>query len=260
MFDMEVLRNRQMIEEREEYENSFISIEEIIKSDEMDFQIAEYMDFEEKFESEEYCMDFDFDFEDYMDKLRDEQLIEERLAYEMSAYLEVEDYYADYDPLDAQIEAFEYYEELGYDYVPEYEHYDYELEEDFVEEINMDAAYCGNALFGYVVEDDSFDGFCDYDYPEGPYENLDGIVYHEMVYYDCPFPGFPDEDYDCPEQYYNIEDSDVTDTEDMHMKKLINEHIKEEKEFLEFVKENELKDDYYLPAGNEDIIFFKRQL
>ena len=252
MFDMEDLRNQQLIEEQEEYENSFISIEEIIKSDEMDFQIAEYRDFEEKFESEEYCMDLDFDFENYMDELRDEQMIEERLAYESSLYLEVEDYYADYDPLDAQIEAFEYYEEVGYDFV----HYDFELEEDYIEEINMDAAYCGNAIFGYVVEDDEFDSFGEYDYPEGPSENIGGLRYPEPDYFDYDFIDYPNEYYDVPEPEYNIEQFEIVDSEELHMKKLIQEHIREENEFLGYVKEYEIPDEYYLPAGTEDLIFF----
>ena len=46
MFDKENLRNQQMIEERIEYENDFIFIEGIIKSEELDYyttpQFEEY--------------------------------------------------------------------------------------------------------------------------------------------------------------------------------------------------------------------------
>ena len=260
MFDMENLRNQQLIEERMEYENEFISIPDIIKSDEFD-----YLDFEE------YCEDInmnDFEFEDYLNQIRDEQLIEEKEA-EIEAYnFEIDDYYAEYNPLGAQIESlndicphsdfldFGTYEE----YVKEYEsmcEYDY-FEDDYVEEINMDAAYCGNQLYGYVV--DEKDIIAGYDYPEGPNENIEGFRYPEPVCcidFSIPDVEVPDYYYDYPEPEYEIEEDYgeyLYDREELHIKNQINQHLQEEKEFLEFVAENEILEEYYLPAGMDDII------
>lgn len=249
MFDSEVLHNRVLIEEREEYENSFISVEDIIKSDEMDFQIKNYMYLEEKFEIGQFYLD-DFDFEEYMLELHYEQLIEERLSYEKEALLDIDDYPDYFDNL---IESHDFgydYDDWDYNQVPEY--YDYELEEDYVEEISMDAAYCGNAIYGYVVEDDVFDSFCEYDYPEDPCENICGIICPEPVYYDSPFMDFPDEDYYCPEPDYHIEILDANDSEEQHLQELIRQHLLEEKEFLDY----EFPDEVYFPQWAKDLIFF----
>ena len=179
MFDNEFLRDMKLIEEREEYENNFISIPDILKSEELDYyagdQYEEYftddLDCYQVVWEEDYMLDLDmnFDLED-LDKLRDEQLIEMKNAEIDVIYSQIDEYYAEYDPLGAQIEAF--------DYEPDFECYDeFELFDDYdffddcyddyyVEEYNMEAAYCGNHLLGYIIEDDEFDKIVECDYPE----------------------------------------------------------------------------------------------
>ena len=270
MFDRENLRNQQLIEERMEYENEFISIPDIIKSGELDYYTSP--NFEEyymnnQFEWEDINM-YDFEFEDYLNQLRDEQLIDEKEAEIETLNLQIDDYYAEYDPLGAQIESLndicpysDFLDFGAYDeYVKEYELMcDYDsYEDDYVEEINMDAAYCGNHLFGYVVDDEDVIAECDY--PEGPNENIDGFIY--LNSFDCIDFSIPDIElqdfyYDCPEPEYDIEEQYgeyLYDMEELHIHHLINQKLNEEKEFLDFVAENEIPDEYYLPAGIDDII------
>ena len=259
MFDRDILRNKQLIEERIEYENSFILIEDIIKSGELDYytttQFEEYFNEDYEFNCEDIFMDYsDFEFEEYLNELCDEQLIEERLAYENAFISEIDENISEYDPLGAQIES------LDYEYSPEFEYYD-DYFDDYVEEINMDAAYYGNTMFGYIVdENESFD---EYDYPEGPDENLSGFRFPEPDYlcecfdYSIPDIELSDEFYDYPEAEYEIQDDlgvYLYDEEESHMQNLINQQVREEKEFYEFVEQNEIPDEYYIPAGMNDII------
>lgn len=258
MFDMEVLRNRQMIEEREIYENSFISIEDIIKSDEVEFQIAKYVFSHDMFEINEFYMnDFDWEFgrRDYLNQLRDEKMILEMQADELSLLSDIEHFYAEQDFLHAQIE--EYDKEIEYQIeehfnlyscISEVDFYDFRYDEYYFDEINMDGAYCGGGLSGYEVEVDPFDSFNEIDYPEGPSENLNGFKY--------PEPDYPDEFYDDMVPEYDIKDyePDYVGTEEIYLDKLIEDYLKEEKEFLKYVEEHEDEEEHYLPAGMEDII------
>ena len=129
----------------------------------------------------------------------------------------------------------------------------------YFEEIPMDAAYCGGQLIGYVVGETNF---CDYDYPEGPDENLQGFRFGEPDYiepYDCEMPDidYPDDFYGYPEPEYEMENEHgeyLFDIQEECMQKMINDRINEENEFFKFVKECEVKDEYFLPIGCEDII------
>lgn len=258
MFDRDVLRNQQMIEERIEYENDFIHEEGIIKSEQLDYythpQYEEYYDAEYHFEheySENQELDIDFDFEDYCNQIRDEQLIEMYEAQIEAYYLEIDEPISEYDSLDAAIEDYNRPVEPDFDYFDSYD-------DCYFEEIPMDAAYCAGELIGYVRDESNI---CDYDYPEGPDENLSGLRFAEPSYieYDFDIPDFdyPDDFHDCPEMEYEITNNYgeyLLDNDEISMQKLIEERIKEENEFFRFVKENEVKDEYLLPAGCEDII------
>lgn len=294
MFDADYLRDMQLIEEREVYENEFIREEDIIKSDEMDYYncplYEEYISgtFEtEKYSFKEYVsatfeiqqppyeeeLDLEFDFEDYFIRLRDEQLIEERLAYE-SKFFEIPEDIVEYDVLDDQIESYE--EDLfGLDYYDYYvsgepcpDFYDCYEDDYYVEEINMDAAYCGDRLYSYVVDDSegfceydypegSEDTFCEYDYPEGPDENLWGFKYPEPEWYSDPCMDFPDDFYGYPEPDFDIEYfacMDLKNKEESYMQELIKEHIAEEKKFLEFISSQDIPDEYLPPEVMDDAI------
>lgn len=194
MFDNEVLRNQQMIEERIEYENDFIYVEGIKKSDELDYyshyQFNEYYGGSDQFIVEYYePIEFgeEFGIDDLFNQMREEQLIEMYEA-QIKEYCEEIDEISEYDPFQTAIDSFDetlvpefdYYDSFDGSSVPEFD-YDDLFEDCYFEEIPMDAAYCGRELVGYVVKDDSF---CDYDYPEGPEENLNGINLFEG--YSCP--------------------------------------------------------------------------
>ena len=256
MFDRDVLRNQQLIEERIEYENDFIHEEGIIKSEEPEYyahpQYEEYYDEEYHFDAECYDaqeLDLEFDFEDYCNQIRDEQLIEMYEGQIEAYYLEIDADIEEYDPLDAAIDYYCHPREPDY-----YDYFD-AYDDCYVEEIPMDAAYCGGQLVGYVVSESA--ELCDYDYPEGPCENLWGLRYDEPFHMDCYDFEFPDEFYDSPEQEYEMQmeyGEYLFDNEQRGLEKLINERLMEEKEFFEFVKENEVKDEYLLPIDCDDII------
>lgn len=230
MFDREFLRNKQLIEERIEYEDDFIDMEGIKKSEELDLE---------------------FEFDDYYNQIRDEQLIEMYESQIMEYYLEIDDYDSEYDPLQESIDALE-------KPIEDYGFYDYDYDNYYFEEIPMDAAYCGGQLHGYVVESG---GFCDYDYPEGPDENLQGLRYDDPYCMDdfefeIHDAYIPDDYYEEDEYEIEIElEENLQYIEEKCIQNLINQKIKEEKDFFEFVKENEVKDEYLLPLDNDDIIF-----
>ena len=90
MIDMESLRNEMLIEERQNYENDFISISDIMKSEELDYYTGPQFEvyFEKTLESEAPNLDdFDYSFEveDNLLQKRDEILIKEHEAYEKNA-------------------------------------------------------------------------------------------------------------------------------------------------------------------------------
>lgn len=229
MFDREFLRNQQLIEERIEYEDDFIDMEGIKKSEELDLE---------------------FEFDDYYNQIRDEQLIEMYESQIMEYYMEIDDYESQYDPLQESIDSLEKPE-------PDYGFFDYDYDNCYFEEIPMDAAYSCGELHGYVVESG---GFCDYDYPEGPDENLQGLRYDDPY---C-MEDFEFEIHDAciPDDYYEDEcDMEIEygeylqDIEEKRMQNLINQKIKEEKDFFQFVEENEVRDEYLLPLDLDDITF-----
>lgn len=255
MFDMEVLRNQQLIEEREIYENNFIRVEDIMKSDEMDYytcpKFEEY--FLEDFVYDDIIeeLDLEFDFEDYLENLRVEQLIEEREAYEMQ-YFSIQKETPESDLLDFLIESFE-----EDNYCPEYDYYDY-YDDYYFEEYNMDAAYCGGRLYGYIVDDN--ESFEEFDYPEGPDENIGGFKYPEPCYQDYFSDScfeFPDDFYDCPELDYIFDEHmaiDFYESEESQLQSQIERYLIEEEQFLKFIAESEIQGEYLPPEAMSDVI------
>lgn len=254
MLDFNELRNEQLIKEREEYENDFISMVDIIKSGELDyyagFQYSEY-----------YLGDFDieFDMEDYFIQLRDEKLIREREAYELEYYSQIAEDPVEYDALDIQIESYE-----GDYYECDFEYFEYDdyFDSYYEEHSYMEASYCGNHFLDYIPNDDLFDNLDGCDYPEGPDENLLGFKFPEPE-----FEVYFEEDICIPEYYYECQEIDLTIeeqfigiieeycNEELQMQKLIKEHLEEEKFFLQSVPEKEVLDKINLPPECDDLIF-----
>lgn len=239
---IDYLRNEELINEREAYEDIFFSMEDILKSEEWDFTIFQYL------------MQHDFLFEDECIRLHDKSLIEEMQSCQTDYPSMSEDEIIEKDTLDLIIESSE-------NSFPECRDYDfYGLREDFYEwgyfeKYDMDAAYYGHDLLGYVVSDDHFDSLDGCDYPEGPDENINGLRYHEPEYYEdfsCDFecPEISIDDY-CDYQF----DVAFHENQELHMQKLIEEHLKEEKEYLDCLLQFEVCDEYFLPFEGDDIIF-----
>ena len=263
MFDFENIRNEQLIEEREVYENSFFDIRDIQKSEELNYTIEQYEIFSDEnsffFEDDFVCeFDMEFDVEDYFLQLRDEQLIEMQEAYEELELSNIPDEAFQKDSFDIQIESYECpsYDDYEFEYYDDIEIYlDYD-EPDYTE-----LSDCGESYMDYMPNDDPFDRIDGCDYPEGPDENLCGFKFPEPFYqmdvFEEPYIEYPDDYFDEPVPEYEIKDEmgiDLYESEELHIKKLIEERLKEEKVFLEFVAKNEIKDEYFMPVGIEDIV------
>ena len=189
--DIELLRMEILIEQQENYEKEFLSIES--PTDELDYHILQYESLIENYEincpTDDFEEEFDYLFEqeDSLMNMRDEVLIKEYGNEKSFEFIGLE--FIDEDIFDYQIESFEqdnFLEETvpDYDFDPEdYEDMQYE------EEVSWDLHYLRESQFetqsqcscpydDYMPNDD---GLCDYldcyDYPEGPNENLSGIKY-----------------------------------------------------------------------------------
>ena len=195
--DFELLRIEKLIEEREDYEKEFLSLEP--STAELDYQIFQYEleleDMETNLNSNDFEEDLSdpFELEDLHNLLRDMSLIREREEYEAIHFSTIEADLFREDIFDFQIAAREEesLEQDGYDCDFEYEPEDYEdyvydqYEEDmfwnlhYLRESQFEKPKCGCAYMDYMPNDD---GFCDYldcyDYPEGPEENLNGIKFY----------------------------------------------------------------------------------
>ena len=195
--DFELLRIEKLIEEREDYEKEFLSLEP--STAELDYQIFQYEleleDMETNLNSNDFEEDLSdpFELEDLHNLLRDMSLIREREEYEAIHFSTIEADLFREDIFDFQIAAREEesLEQDGYDCDFEYEPEDYEdyVYDPYEEEMFWDLHYlrqsqfekpkCGCAYMDYMPHDD---GLCDYldcyDYPEGPEENLNGIKFY----------------------------------------------------------------------------------
>ena len=194
--DIELLRIEKLIEERESYEAEFFSLEP--PADNLDNIISKYcMEIEchAVLNNLEDDLDDPFEFEEYLNQIRDERLIEEREAYEKE-YFSIADENGVLDDIFeyriASREEEEFIQINGYEYdfnyEPEYEP-DFEFDQ-YEEDMFYELLYlkqesqmasqqsCSCAYMDYMPNDD---GLCDYldcyDYPEGPDENLCGIKF-----------------------------------------------------------------------------------
>lgn len=195
--DIELLRIEKLIEEMEIYEAEFFSLEP--PADNLDYAISQYcMEIEchTVLNDLEDDLDYSFEFEDYMNQLRDESLIKEREAYEKAYFSTIDENVELNNIFEHQIasrEEVEFIEINGYDYDFKYEP---EYDPDFVfDQYEDDMFYklyylkqesqmasqesCSCAYMDYMPNDN---GLCDnldcYDYPEGPEENLCGIKFY----------------------------------------------------------------------------------
>lgn len=173
MLDNESLRIESLIEEREIYENSFFVMEDISKSNEFDNAIIQYelnQEFNESFDFEDE-LSYSFVLEDELENLRIEKLIRERESYEIQYFRNLNAPSFEMDSLDIQIQS---YDEGDFYPEPDFGYFD----DCYIEEpVMMNKPSCGYDL-DYLPNDDNFDYLDCYDYPDGPDENLSGIIFH----------------------------------------------------------------------------------
>ena len=167
MFDREMLRNEKLIEERMDYEKSFLSMEP--NDSEFEFTVSNYC-------TGHVAIEEAFDFElaepldDYLDQLRDEKLIDERISYEIECLKDFEGAEIKRDFVDYQIEAY-----LEPDFEFDLEMDDYDLDFDYFEDSPFDCYWeepnlrkprCGCDR-DYMPHDDYDDASECYFYPDG---------------------------------------------------------------------------------------------
>ena len=178
--------------------------------------------------------------------IRDANLIQERAVYEEKflddASVEIEKSLE----LDYQIEMYlenSQREFIEYDY-QEYDYPEYDILDDYYfEEIDRDNIISTCDGFEYVADDENpFDSFDEYDYPEGPNENINGCNYFEQYsieYHEVDFLDF-DEEYPC------IIEKGINQETERYIDSLIDEHLKEKRimeENLEKLIEEYLKEE-----------------
>lgn len=174
MIDIEMLRIEKLIEEREEYENSFFSMEPKL-NDELTLQFT----YEIIQEPSDYKLELLEPFEDYFNNLRDEKLIEEREFYEIKYFKNLTKEIIEKDLLDCLIESYEEpnYLEFKFESFDD-DFYDDYFEDYYVEEPVFVKKTCCDCNLDYMPNDNLFDNLDCYDYPEGPNENLNGIIFY----------------------------------------------------------------------------------
>jgi hypothetical protein len=161
MLDIEMLRIEKLIVEREAYENAFFSMEP--NDIEFELTIPQFDDCQEfivePFNYEDELIE---PFEDYLEKLREEKLISERIAYEMEYSKKL-----NYKIIEGNSESLtEPYSKPDYHLLPYYDMYP----DDFfdhcpVEEPTFRKPSCNWGDMDYMPNDDSYED-CYY-YPDG---------------------------------------------------------------------------------------------
>ena len=188
---------------------------------------------------------------------RDKKLIEEREKYEEAYYEQVIDEMIKEDALNKLIaerldyidESFDFEPSPAYEHLEEIYHYDFDRK---IQEQTGD-------VDDYI------------DYPEGPDENLNGIISHEPVYED-PEPDYLDEKIEeqmketalkefmeeNPEEIYNAVVDEAflkyQDEQEKRMQELIKQHLKEEKEYLDNILIDVLVEEKYFEKAIDEII------
>lgn len=122
----------------------------------------------------------------------------------------------------------------------------------------MEASYDSDIISGYILDRDPFDKIEECDYPDGPDENLSGIKYPDYDFSDFNYyePDIDRYEQEIDDEYdeYIIESSEEY-FEELHMKKLIKEHLSEEKAFLDSLIEPVFNEEYATMSYVEEIIF-----
>lgn len=174
------------------------------------------------------------------------------------------------DELDRLIaDRFEYIDDhFDFDPSPEYE----QLEEIYLQQYDsMESAYNGNGFQEYIPNDDPFDTLDGCDYPEGPTENIEGINYPEFYvddHYDIDEPDIPELDsyeFEEPEfvepDYAKLYEELIADAEiekyedDLNIEYLIENHIKDEKAFLDSILIDVIQEQSYFEKAIDELIF-----
>ena len=188
---------------------------------------------------------------------RDKKLIEEREKYEEAYYEQVIDEMMKEDALNKLIaERLEYIDEsFDFEPSPAYEHLEELYHYDFDRKIQEQTGEVDDYI----------------DYPDGPDENLNGIISHEPVYGD-PEPDYLDEKIEeqmketalkefmeeNPEEIYNAVVDEAflkyQDEQEKRMQELIKQHLKEEKEYLDNILIDVLVEEKYFEKAIDEII------
>lgn len=185
------------------------------------------------------------------------KLIKEREKYEEAYYEQVIDEMMKEDALNKLIaERLEYIDKsFDFEPSPAYNH----LEELYYDNFDRQIQEQTSDVNDYI------------DYPDGPDENLNGIIYHEPVYED-PEPDYLDEMIEKrmketalkefmeenPEEIYNAVVDEAflkyQDEQEKQMQELIKQHLKEEKEYLDNILIDVLIEEKYFEKAIDEII------
>ena len=210
---------------------------------------------------------------DDFEKQRDEQLIKEREEYEKEFFSQIVDEMIKSDALDKLISDRLHYIDNHFDFEPspEYQH----LEELYCQEFDSDYQ---NKNYQDYMSDDDFDNLDEYDYPEGPDENINGINYPEPISnidYEHDEPQLNDliemeesniedyydinehtPDFEIPDEYYaNLYQDLIKELEKENMDSLIEEHINEEKAFFDSTLVYAIQEEQYFQRAIDELIF-----
>ena len=174
MVDIEMLRIEKLIEEREAYEKAFFSMEPIVNDENLELINDFEFTYEVIFEEFEFDEDLHEPAEDYFEKLREEKLIKERIIYEIDYFKDL-----DYNIIEIDLDKLtEPYEEPDYDLGADFEMYF----DDFFDSLPIEEPTFTKLDYCWCDEDylphDYYDNQECYDYPEGPKENLCGIIHY----------------------------------------------------------------------------------
>ena len=200
------------------------------------------------------------DEKEYLERIIDDILESDELDRLIADRLEYIDNHFDFEPSPV-------YEQLEEIYLQQYD--------------SMESAYNGDGFQEYIPNDDPFDSLEGYDYPEGPDENIDGIKYpgqYVPVYHEVNEPDYDELYADEPdyEDYYEeeIEEPDFEEPdyaklyeeiiqeaeiekyeEDYNLKNLIEQHITDEKEFLDSILIDVIQEQSYFEKAIDELIF-----
>lgn len=157
MYNLDNIRNEKLILEREAYENDFISLKDIQKSEEMDIQIIQN-NFEREYSTDDLNIDYPFEHLDLLDFVRDQMLIEGMDPCKTDEVDFTDEFAFLQDDLDMIIEMHECSDE------------DYFIESYDDCPVDIDSYVEADMIRGYVPNNDPFDSLDGgYGYIDEPY-------------------------------------------------------------------------------------------